>query len=151
MKSLKLISLLGVFLILVGAGCSRPHRYWKSGDDDRKTDRLARQAASLIEKTVQDRDRADRVKALVAELIEAGTESYQHNRYYRRQFQVLNAKYDATPEEFGSVLNEIQTNLNKTAAKIVELRFKIKEQLKEEEWKVLSKYFDRHGERHWAN
>ncbi len=153
MEALKRISLFSVFVILVAAGCSQHQRagYWGNGENDRKMDRLARHAASLIEDTVQDRDRADQVKALVTELIQVGSGASRQNADYHQRVHTLNAKYDTTPEEFGSVLDEMQTTLTRTAAQIVDLRFKIKEQLTEEEWNALSKQVDRHGDRYWAN
>jgi len=50
----------------------------------------------------------------------------------------LNANYTATPEEFMKVLDDANNQRMQSAAKVLSLRFKMKELMTVEEWKALS-------------
>ena len=50
----------------------------------------------------------------------------------------MNANYAATPEDFTKVLDESNNQRMQSAAKILALRFKMKELMTAEEWKALS-------------
>ena len=103
--------------------------YWETGRQD---------MAELIDKTVRDQDRAQRVKAIVNDIVTELKAGREQERTYHRQLYTLNASYTATPEEFTQILDEGHNQRMRTAAKILGLRFKMKEQMTAEEWKALS-------------
>ena len=122
--------------IVVIAGCTSPHRhgagsdaYWHKGRQD---------MADLIDHTVKDQERAARVKGLVNDIVTELKTGREQERDYHRQLYTLNANYAATPEEFTKIIDEGNNRRMRTAAKVLGLRFKMKEQMTAEEWKALS-------------
>lgn len=135
----------GVALALVGlvalAGCSSHHHhhgmmggakgdaYWQKGQQD---------MAGLIDRTVKDPAKAQQVKGIVDEIVNELKAGREQERAYHRQLYTLNASYTAAPEEFTKVLDEANNQRMKTSAKILGLRFKMKEAMTADEWKALS-------------
>lgn len=122
------------------AGCSSYHHhgmmdggksdaYWQKGQQD---------MAALIDRTVKDQDKAAQVKSIVGEIVTELKAGREQERAYHRQLYTLNASYAATPEEFTKILDEGNAQRMRTAAKILSLRFKMKELMTVDEWKALS-------------
>ena len=130
---------LGVVAVLVLAGCSHRHHgmagegkgeaYWQKGQQD---------MASLIDRTVKDQEKAQQVKSIVNEIVAELRESREQDRAGHRRLYELNANYAATPEEFTKALDDANNRRMQSAAKILSLRFRMKELMTVEEWKVLS-------------
>ena len=66
---------------------------------------------------------------------------------YRRVFTGALQKWDGT-EEFTKILDEINNAHMRSSAKILGLRFKIKEQLTPEEWRTLTEGMKKQGDRY---
>ena len=127
--------------LLALAGCSSPHHhhgmadgakaeaYWQKGQQD---------MASLVDQTVKDQEKAAQVKALVGEIVTELKASREQERAYHRQLYTLNASYTASPEEFTKVVDEANSQRLRASAKILSLRFKMKELMTADEWKALS-------------
>jgi hypothetical protein len=126
--------------LLALTGCSSYHHhgmmegakgdaYWQKGQQD---------MAGLIDRTVQDQDKAAQVKSIVGEIVTELKAGREQERAYHRQLYTLNASYTATPEEFTKILDEGNNERMRTAAKILGLRFKMKELMTADEWKALS-------------
>ena len=133
--------LLGVVAAAVLAGCSSHHHhhgmmggaqgdaYWQKGKQDMET---------LINRTVKDPEKAKQVNTLVGEIVNELKAGREEERAHHRQLYTLNASYTATPEEFTKILNEAAQHRMGTSAKILTLRFKMKELLTADEWKALT-------------
>jgi hypothetical protein len=130
----------GIAGMVVLSACSSPHphgmmggargdAYWQKGQQD---------MSELIDKTVKDQDRAQRVKSLVNDIVAELKAGREQERAYHRQLYTLNASYTATPEEFTKIIDEGNNQRMRTASKILNLRFKMKEQMTADEWKALS-------------
>jgi len=151
MRGLAAIAALGIAVVLT-AGCARHHgegmTYGHHDDMDAATDRGMKEVGGLIDKTVKDPDRAARAKGLVHDIIDEAKQSYTQHREFHRKLYELNGNYDATPEEFMKILDESNNTSMRSGAKILGLRFKLKEQLTREEWQALTdemkKYADRY-------
>ncbi|WP_455378916.1 hypothetical protein [Petrachloros mirabilis] len=128
--------------LLVLGGCSSYHHhhhgmsggekgeaYWQRGQQDMD---------GLIDRTVKDQEKAKQVKGIVGEIIAELKAGREQERAYHRQLYTLNASYTATPEEFTKILDEANNQRMKTSAKILSLRFKMKELMTADEWKALS-------------
>ena len=74
------------------------------------------------------------VNDIVAEL----KASREQARAGHRRLYELNANYAATPEEFTKALDDANNQRMQSAAKILSLRFKMKDLMTAEEWKALS-------------
>lgn len=133
------LSLAG-FLVL--GGCSSYHHhhhgmsgggkgeaYWQRGQQDMD---------GLIDRTVKDQEKAKQVKGIVGEIIGELKAGREQERAYHRELYTLNASYTATPEDFTKILDEANNQRMKTSAKILSLRFKMKELMTADEWKALS-------------
>jgi CRISPR-associated protein Cas8b1/Cst1 subtype I-B len=127
--------------ILILAGCSsyRHHHgmmsdgkseaYWQKGQQDME---------GLINRTVKDSDKAKQVNVLVGEIINELKTSREQERAYHRDLYTLNASYTATPDEFSKILNEANIQRMQSSAKVLSLRFKMKNLMTADEWKALS-------------
>ncbi len=126
--------------LLVVGGCSSHHHhgmadgakgdaYWQKGQQD---------MAALIDRTVKDPAKAQQVKSIVGEIVTELKAGREQERAYHRQLYTLNASYQATPEEFTKILDEGNNQRMRTSAKILSLRFKMKELMTADEWKALS-------------
>jgi hypothetical protein len=131
-----------VGLALVGVvGCSSSHHhhgmmgggksdaYWQKGQQDME---------GLINRTVQDPEKAKRVNTLVGEIINELKASREQEQAYHRQLYTLNASYTATPDEFSKIVNEANIQRSQSSAKVLSLRFKMKDLMTADEWKTLS-------------
>jgi hypothetical protein len=132
--------LLGVLAAAVLAGCSSYHHhgamgagnsdaYWQKGQQD---------MAALIDRTVKDPEKAKLVNGFVADIITELKEAREQERAYHRQLYTLNASYTTTPEEFSKILNESAQQRMGRSAKILSLRFKMKNLMTADEWKALA-------------
>lgn len=133
----------GLFLgmALIGiVGCSSHHHhgmmgggnsdaYWQKGQQDME---------GLINRTVQDPKKAKDVNAYVGEIIKELKESREQERNYHRQLYTLNTSYTATPDEFSKIVNESNIQRAQSAARVLSLRFKMKDLMTADEWKALS-------------
>lgn len=132
-----LLVAMGLVLLV---GCSSHHHhygmaggksdaYWQKGQQDME---------GLINRTVQDPNRAKQVNALVGEIINELKASREQERNYHRQLYTLNSSYTAEPEEFSKILNEATVQRTESSAKVLSLRFKMKELMTADEWKAMS-------------
>lgn len=131
---------LGLVVVLVLAGCSS-HRhhgmggegkgeaYWQKGQQD---------MAALIDRTVKDQEKAGQVKSIVTEIVTELKASREQERAGHRRLYELSANYAATPEEFTKALDDTNNRRMLSAAKILSLRFRMKDLMTAEEWKALS-------------
>ena len=126
--------------MLALVGCSSPHHhgmmgggksdaYWQKGRQD---------MAGLIDKTVKDPDKAKQVNGLVGEIINELKAGREQERAYHRDLYTLNTSYTAPPEEFTQILDNANNQRMRTSAKVLALRFKMKELMTADEWKALS-------------
>ncbi len=126
--------------LLVLGGCSSYHHhgmmeggksdaYWQKGQQDME---------GLVERTVKDQAKAQQVKSIVGEIVTELKAGREQERAYHRQLYTLNASYQATPEEFTKILDEANNQRMRASAKILSLRFKMKELMTADEWKALS-------------
>jgi hypothetical protein len=147
MKSVQIM--LGAVAILVLSACSSHHHhmggygkgdvYWQKGQQD---------MAGLIDKAVKDPAKAQQVKAVMEEIVAEIKTGREQVRAYHQQVYVLNADYNATPEAFTKILDEANNNRMRSGAKIISLRFKMKELMTAEEWKTLSDGMMAYGNRY---
>jgi len=103
--------------------------YWQKGQRDME---------ALISRTVKDPEKAKQVNGIVGEIVTELKAAREQERAYHRQLYTLNASYQATPEEFTKILDEGNNQRMRTSAKILSLRFKMKDLMTADEWKALS-------------
>jgi hypothetical protein len=134
-----LCALMGV-LVLAGCSSSYHHHrgmtggdkseaYWQKGQQDME---------GLINRTVKDPDKAKQVNVLAGEIIKELKASREQERAYHRDLYTLNASYTAAPEEFSKILNEANIQRMQSSARVLSLRFKMKDLMTADEWKALS-------------
>jgi hypothetical protein len=129
----------GMVGLVVLAACSAPHPHgMRGGKGDAYWQRGQQEMSEFIEKIVKDQDRAQRVKSIVNDIVAELRAGREQERAYHRQLYTLNSSYTATPEEFTKILEEGNNQRMRTAAKILSLRFNMKEQMTADEWKALS-------------
>lgn len=130
----------GLVVLFALAGCSSHHHrgmasegtgdaYWEKGQQD---------MASLIGRTVKDQGKAEHVKSVMNDIVAELKASREHARAGHRRLYELSANYAATPEEFTKALDDANNRQMQSAAKILALRFKMKDLMTVEEWKALS-------------
>jgi hypothetical protein len=125
-------------LFFAVGGCSSPHHHGMMDDKGDRYWQGQQELASLIDQTVKDPQKAQEVKKLAAEIVTELKTGREQEHAYHRQLHVLNSSYTATPEEFMKIIDEGNHQRMRTAAKILSLRFKMKDQMTADEWQVLS-------------
>jgi len=139
-----MIKMRWVVLSMVGmlalGGCSSHHHHgmMESGKGDAYWQKGQQDMAGLIDRTVKDPAKATQVKAIVGEIVTELKAGREQERAAHRQLYALSANYAATPEEFTKVMDEANNQRMKTSAKILSLRFKMKDLMTADEWKALS-------------
>ena len=136
-----LSGLVGALAIVTLVGCSSHHHhhgmmsggksdaYWQKGQQDME---------GLINRTVQDPEKAKQVNMLAGEIIKELKESRERERAYHRQLYTLNASYEAEASEFSKIINEANIQRMQSSASVLSLRFKMKNLMTADEWKTLS-------------
>ena len=141
MKSVKRFAMVALVTALTMAGCATRHHgagSYGRGDMDSAVDSGVKEMIALVDKAVQDPEKAKRVQAIVEEIVGEVKQSYRQNREFHRKLYELNANYEATPEEFTKMLDELNNSRMRSASKILGLRYRMKELLTAQEWKALS-------------
>jgi hypothetical protein len=131
---------LGFVAVLALAGCSTPHHYGMGGGEkgDAYWQKGQQDMAALIDRTVKDQEKAGQVKSIVSEIVAELKASREQDRAGHRRLYELSANYAATPEEFTKVLDDANNLRMQSAAKVLSLRFRMKDLMTAEEWKALS-------------
>jgi len=136
----KLVTTL-VLAILATIGCAtHPGMKYHGGGEPGSPalDRGLKEITALIEKTVQDPEQAKQARGIVEEIVAEVKQSIQQNPQFHQRLYELNSTYEATPEEFTKILDELNNDRMRTATKILGLRFKMIARLTAQEWKALS-------------
>ncbi|WP_447973679.1 hypothetical protein [Nitrospira sp. Kam-Ns4a] len=144
MKSVWLYVL--ALVVLVPFGCSRPYHgkafSMEKGLEDAK---------AILAKHVKDPDKANQAQVILGDIVAEVKHLREENGRLHRQLYELNARYEAAPEDFTKVLDELNNARMRSASKILGMRFKMKELMTAEEWKAvndaLSEYRGRYQRR----
>ena len=131
---------LGLVILLALAGCSshRHHEMGSEGKGDAYWQKGQQDMAAFIDRTVKDQEKAGQVKSIVSEIVAELKAGREQERAGHRRLYELNANYAATPEEFTKALDDTNDRRMQSAAKILSLRFRMKDLMTAEEWKALS-------------
>lgn len=149
MNGAKLWFAMSLLVWLPLAGCGGYHGTGGHGRGmDTMSEKAQQEMESLVDQSVQDQDKAKRAKAVVGEMIEEIKQSYQQQRRFHQKLYETNANYEAAPEEFTKILDEANNSRMRSAAKILGLRFKLKDMLTASEWKTLSEGMNRYQSRY---
>lgn len=132
MLPMMLVMLLGV------AGCGGPHGTMGRGHGEGALERGTEEMNRLVEQTVKDPDKAKQVQTILQDIKAEVKQSAQQTRGFHEQLYMLNSDYQAKPEQFTKVLDELNTARMKSGAKILGMRYKIKDLLTAQEWKDLT-------------
>ena len=146
MNGVRRIGLLSALVIVTLAGCGGHHGVQRDGSA--AVERGTKQMNELIDQSVKDPNKASRVKALAKEIVDEAKQSHDQRREAHRKLYELNANYNAPPEEFTKILDDISNAHMRSATKILGLRFKIKEQVTPEEWQAITDGMKRYGDRY---
>jgi len=141
MKREMCVAIVALVAAIAVAGCGMRHHgagSYGHGDMSSRVERGVQEMNALVDKTVQDPEKAKRVRAIVEEIVGEVKQSYQQNREFHRQLYELNANYEAKPEEFTKILDELNNSRMRSASKILGMRYRMKELLTAQEWKALS-------------
>ena len=146
MHGMRRIGILSALFIVTLAGCGGHHGYQRDGSA--AVERGTKQMNDLIDQSVKDPNKASRVKALAKEIVDEAKQSHDQRRDAHRKLYELNGNYNAAPEEFTKILDEINNAHMRSATKILGLRFKIKDQLTPEEWRAITEGMKQYGDRY---
>jgi polyhydroxyalkanoate synthesis regulator phasin len=144
MKTAKMLILALVATTLVGAGCARDHGYgMASSYREVALERGLAETNDLVDRTVKDPEKAKQAKAIVQDIVNEVGQSLKKTSDYHQKLYALNAKYEATPEQFMEMLDEQNIMRMASATRILGLRFKLKSLLTAQEWKDLTDAMDK--------
>lgn len=142
MKVAKLMLLGLVVIAMELAGCARPYGMG-SGYGEAALERGVAEMNELVSQTVKDTEKAKQVQTILKDIVAEAQQSFKHSREYHQKLFALNASYEATPEQFGKILDDLTNARMASASKILGMRFKIKSLLTAQEWKELAEAMDK--------
>ena len=149
MKTAKLMLLAMVAMTLTMAGCARHHG---SGtgmhSGEAALERGIAETNELVDRTVKDPGKAKQAKAILQDIIAEVKKSGQTSRGYHAQMTVLNADYNAKPEQFTKILDDMNNARMASATKILGLRFKMRSLITAQEWNELTGAMDKTRKRY---
>lgn len=136
----KLVAYLALAVLPLTAGCGghAGMAYHGRGGTDAALERGLGEMRDLVDNTVKDTQKAKQAKEIVEAIVTEVRTSSQQNRKFHQRLYDLNADYNAAPEQFLKILDELNNHRMKSASTILGLRFKLKELLTAEEWKALT-------------
>ena len=140
MHTVKLVTT-HVLAILAAFGFATHPRmkYHGGGEPGSSTfDRGLKEMTTVIEKTVQDPEKAKQARGIVEEIVAKVKQSIQQKQQFHQRLDELNANYESTSEEFTKILDDLTNGRMRTATKMLGLRFTMKAMLTAQEWKALS-------------
>jgi hypothetical protein len=147
MKTTTLMLFVMVATTLTMAGCARPYGMGMH-DGEASLERGISETNEMIDKTVKDPEKAKQAKAILQDIVAEVRSSAQTTRKYHEQMTVLNADYDAKPEQFMKVLDDMNNARMASATKILGLRFKMRALLAAQEWNELTGLMDKTRKRY---
>jgi hypothetical protein len=124
-----------------------PHGSMRSTDSP-SMEAVIPEVKRLVEETVREPSRAQQVEDLLQDLVKEVRKTNQEARGYHEQLNALNADYDAPRDKFEKIVKELQDVRAESAAKILDMRFKIRSLMTAQEWKDLNDKMFRMREQH---
>lgn len=97
----------------------------------------------MVDQTVKDPGKAKQAKAILQDRVAENKRFAQTMRGFHEQMAVLNADYDAKPEQFTKILDDMNNARMASATKILGLRFKMRALLTAQEWNELTGAMDK--------
>ena len=138
MKTTKLMLLMLAATALATAGCAGHHGHgMEMHSGESAFERGVAETNDLVDQTVKDPEKAKQAKAILQDIVAEVKNSIQTSRKFHEQMIVVNADYDAKPEQFTKILDEMNNAGMASATKILGLRFKMKALLSAQEWNDL--------------
>jgi uncharacterized protein YqgV (UPF0045/DUF77 family) len=138
MNTSRLILIVVFFLALLSTGCARYHHGRPLEAKGPSMSEVVPEVKELVEQHVKDPEKAKQVQAMIQEIVQEVKRSSQEIRGFHEQLTALNTNYDASPEQFIKVLDEMNHARMASAGKILSTRFKIKGLLSPQEWKNIT-------------
>lgn len=136
---LKALVFLLLFAALMLPACGKYHRMGHPhGSREAAVERATEEVAALIDRTVQDPGKAEQAKSLLHQIVSEARQSRQQNHQFHQALYELNADYDAEPEAFLKIIDEMNLRRMQTAGNILRLRFDMKALMSAEEWKAFT-------------
>lgn len=106
-------------------------------------ERAVHETDELLVRVVKDAEKAKQAQALVRDIVAEVKQSVQTNQAYHQKLYALNAKYEATAEEFTPILDDMNHARMGSAAKILGLRFRLKSLMTAQEWAEFTTEMDK--------
>jgi hypothetical protein len=151
MKTAKMLVLALVATTLMVDGCARDRGYGTASSyREVALERGLAETNDLVDRTVQDPEKARQAKAIVQDIVNEVRQSFKMTSDYHQKLYGLNANYEATPEQFMEVLDEQNTKRMGSATRVLGLRFKLKTLLTAQEWKDLTDAMEKTRSRYKA-
>ena len=143
MKTSKLTLVVLAGMMLTATGCSgHPHHGMGMQSGETAIERGVAETNEQVDRTVKDPEKAKQAKAVLQEIVTEVRNSAQTSRAFHEQMAVMNIDYDAKPEQFTKVLDEMNNARMASATKILGLRFKMRALLTVQEWNELTGLMD---------
>jgi hypothetical protein len=125
----------GLVVIIGVAGCAGGHGHGHGAKyREAAVERGLHETNELLGRVIKDPDKAKQAQSVVGDIVAEVKQSYQASQTYHQKLYALNAKYEATPEEFTPILDEMNHARMASASKILGSRFKLKSLMTAQEW-----------------
>ena len=127
-------------LLLLLAGCDLPSQAPDPVKIQRQVEVYRQQELELVSATIEDADRADQFRILIAERDALIARSTDDINGFRERMAALNADYHAERGAFDSLLAEYNARRAARQAEFVDLMGRMKAQTTAAEWKEIAKF-----------
>lgn len=142
-----LLALVAVTLTMAGCGRHQGHGMGMHSGEA-AIERGIAETNEMVDQTVKDPGKAKQAKAILQDIVAEVKNSAQASRAFHEQMAVLNADYDAKPEQFTKILDDMSNARMASATKILGLRFKMRAFLTAQEWNELTGAMDKTRKRY---
>ena len=148
MRTANVIRLVLTAVTLTMAGCAGHHgkgmgHGMEMHAGEAAVERGIAETNAMVDQTVKDPEKARQAKAILQDIVVEVKTSAQSSRAFHEQMAVMNADYDAKPEQFTKVLDAMNNARMASATKILGLRFKMRALLSAQEWNELTGAMDK--------
>jgi uncharacterized coiled-coil DUF342 family protein len=102
------------------------------------TEETTQQWNEQVEKTIEEPERAAKLKKLGQQLIDVSTSIQQDIEVFNQQAMTLHENYDATHEQLQKLVDEFSQKRNPKFAEYRDIIFAMRKEVNAEEWKALT-------------
>ena len=105
------------------------------------------QMSRAIDQAIQDPDKAMQARRLLRQIFIEAYNAHEQQEVLHERLYDLNASYNARPEDFIRILDDLNNSRMAAASRMLKLRFQLRDILSPREWSALTEVMERERRR----